>query len=117
MIQTQANGHHRGIQTPEEMMLLLQIFKSQGRFAESVKLLNSETVGINSPIINNDKEFIRLKSFSLASGKLWEESMSFVKSLYTVSEDEQKRKDLLEFDDWVIWNLLLESTRHIGTPE
>ncbi|KAJ6171992.1 N-acetyltransferase B complex non-catalytic subunit [Penicillium chermesinum] len=110
-------SHPRGIQTSEEMMLLLQILKSQGRFAESVKLLNSETVGINSAIINNDKEFTRLKSLNLGAGKLWEESLSFVKSFYTMSDDEKKQKELLEYDDWVIWNLLIESARHIGTPE
>lgn len=113
----QPSNTSRSIQDSEEMMLLLQVLQSQGRFAESVKLLDSESVGIQSQIINNDKEFIRLKTLNLGSGKLWEQSLEFVKDFYSVSDGEEKRKNVLEFDDWVIWNLLIQSARNIGTKE
>ncbi|KAJ5176236.1 uncharacterized protein N7482_002113 [Penicillium canariense] len=106
----------RAIQTSEELRLLLQIYENQGRNAEAVKILDSENVGLTSRIVQNDTAFLGFKASNLAAGKMWEEGMSFVRNLYAVPDDEDKRKALRELDDWNIWNLLVKATENIKTP-
>lgn len=106
----------RAIQKSEEVMLLVKIFESQQRFDEVVKILGSDNVGISSRILQNDKTFLASKAKSLEAGKLWDDAITFVKELYTVPDDEEKRKALPELDDWVIWNLLVEAVKNIDTP-
>ena len=109
-------SHPRAIQTSEELNLLIKIYESQKRFDEAVKILNNENVGIGSRILQNDQAFVGFKASNLGAAKLWDEAISFVKSLYTIPEIEEKRKALLELDDWSIWSLLVEATRGIDTP-
>ncbi|KAJ5556414.1 hypothetical protein N7494_000329 [Penicillium frequentans] len=106
----------RAIQKSEEVMLLVKIFESQQRFDEVVKILGSNNVGISSRILQNDKTFLASKAKSLEAGKLWDDAITFVKELYTVPDDEEKRKALPELDDWVIWKLLVEAVKNIDTP-
>ncbi|KAJ5673827.1 hypothetical protein N7462_009266 [Penicillium macrosclerotiorum] len=105
----------RAIQTSEELLLLIKIYEAQGRFDEVVKTLDSENLGLSSRIVQNDTAFLGFKASNLGAGKMWEEAISFVKSLYTVPDNEEKRKALREIDDWNIWNLLVEATRHVKT--
>lgn len=97
-------------------MLLVKILESQQRFDEVVKILGSDNVGISSRILQNDKTFLASKAKNLEAGKLWDDAVTFVKELYTVPDDEEKRKSLPELDDWVIWNLLVEAVKNIDTP-
>lgn len=97
-------------------MLLVKIFESQKRFADIVKILSSANVGIGSRICQNDTEFVTLKAMNLGAAKLWEEGIAFVKERYSIPEDEEKRKELRDLDDWNIWNLLTEAVKHTDTP-
>ncbi|KAJ5915147.1 Cytoskeleton organization protein (Dec1) [Penicillium verhagenii] len=105
----------RAIQKSEEMVLLVRILESQQRFHEIVKILDSNNVGINSRICQNDRTFLGSKATSLGSAKLWDDAITFVKEIFTVS-DEEKRNSLRELDDWIIWNLLIEAEKNTHTP-
>ncbi|KAJ5896158.1 uncharacterized protein N7473_005557 [Penicillium subrubescens] len=106
----------RAIQTSEELRLLIKIYEAQGRNAEIVKILDSENLGLKSRIVQNDTAFLGYKSHNLSSSKMWEEGISFVRELYTVPDDKEKLKALRELDDWSIWNLLVQGTKHSNTP-
>ena len=114
--QDQLLSQPRAIQKSEEVLLLVKIFESQQRFDEVVKILGSDNVGISSRILQNDKTFLSSKAKNLEAGKLWDDAITFVKELYTVPDDEEKRKALPELDDWIIWNLLVEAVKNIDTP-
>ncbi|KAJ5725716.1 uncharacterized protein N7483_007073 [Penicillium malachiteum] len=102
----------RAIQNSEELLLLIKIFESQGRSAEIVKILNSQNVGISSPICQNDAHFKSLMAHHLGAANLWEEAITFVKEDYKI--DENGRKD--PEDNFVIWELLIKAVKHYDTP-
>lgn len=114
--QTDLLSHPRSIHTTEELYLLYKIFYTQGRHAEAVKILDSENVGISSRILKNDMTFVLCKVESLTSAELWEDSLSYAKSLLTVSDNEEEQNSLQQYDDWEVWQLLTNATRHINTP-
>ncbi|KAJ5647149.1 hypothetical protein N7490_003521 [Penicillium lividum] len=113
---TQLLSQPRAIQKSEEVMLLVNIFESQKRFDEVVKILDSDNVGINSNICQGDRTFLGIKARNLGAAKLWDNAISFVKDIYTVPEEEEKRKALGELDDWNIWNLLIQAVQNNDTP-
>jgi N-terminal acetyltransferase B complex non-catalytic subunit len=106
----------RAIQTSEELRLLIKIYEAQGRNAEIVNILDSENLGLKSRIVQNDTAFLGYKAVNLGFSKMWEEGISFVRGLYTVPDDKEKLKALRELDDWSIWNLLVQGTKHSNTP-
>lgn len=110
-------SHPRAIQTAEEVLLLIKIFESQGRYDEAVKALERENVGLSSSIVQNDQTFVSLKLNNLGAAKLWEEGISFAQSILAVPDDPNEQKALQERDDWSAWNLLSRATRELGNPE
>jgi hypothetical protein len=113
LLQTELLSPPRAIQTAEELLLVVRILESQGRWTEIVQILDSENAGLNSRIVNNDRIFTLVKVISLRSAELWEEGHSYVKSLLAVSEDEAERRTLHERDDWKYWNLLILAVRRL----
>lgn len=116
-LQTDLLSYPRAIHNPEEMYLLFRIFEKQDRHAEAVKILDSENVGLKSRILQNDWIFILCKISCLKSGGLWEDGVSFVKSLLTVPDDEKGQKAIQQYDDWEVWYLLMKAGRFNKTPE
>ena len=94
----------------------MKIFQSQQRYAEIVKILDSENVGITSRIVQNDWSFIGTKLESLKNAGMWAEGLSYAKSLLAVPEDEAGHEALKERDDWAVWNLLVTAAENIN-PE
>ena len=107
----------RAIQNAEELLLLAKIFESQGRHSELVNILNSETVGISSRIIQNDWSFVGEKLSSLEKAQMWTEGLSYTKSLLAIPNTEDERKALQEYDDWAVWSLLVAAVRNINNQE
>lgn len=112
--QNQLLSHPRAIQTSEELLLLIQIFESQGRHTEIVKILDSANLGIASRIVQNDWSMIRAKLLSLEEAKLWNEGISYTKELLPLSNDQSARKSAQEHDDWAAWNILVTATRNLN---
>ncbi|KAL1858493.1 hypothetical protein Plec18170_002692 [Paecilomyces lecythidis] len=104
----------RAVQTAEELLLLIKIFEKQDRYAEIVKILDSENLGIKSRIVQNDWSFVRSKIIGLENAQLWDDGAAFAKSLLSGSEDSIALK---ESDDWAVWNLLLSATQNAGKKE
>lgn len=81
-----------------------------------MKILDSENIGLGSRILRNDQAFVNLKAENIGASRMWEEGISFAKEVLSIPDDEEKHKSLSELDDWKIWNLLIESTRHSNAP-
>lgn len=107
----------RAIQTTEELLLLTQILESQERFSEIVKILDSETLGIGSRIVQNDWTFVGAKLYSLEKAGMWTEGLKYAKSLLAIPNSEEEKKALQERDDWSVWKLLIASVRNINSLE
>jgi N-terminal acetyltransferase B complex non-catalytic subunit len=90
--------------------LLLKILETQRQHGEVVKILESENLGVNSQIVRGDRTFHGLMVDNLLlADNMWDRAFSYVQSLYTVPDDEDGQKKLLELDEWKIWNLLYQS--------
>lgn len=105
----------RAIQTAEELILLIKIFQAQGRDDEILKILDSDNLGLNSRLVQNDWFFIREKIFSLERAEKWASGLEYAKALLNMPEEDEAAKKLLqERDDWGVWSLLLTSTKKLG---
>ncbi|KAI5282926.1 hypothetical protein KEM54_002465 [Ascosphaera aggregata] len=103
----------RAIQNSEELLLLVRIFETQGRFVETAETLNSKTLGTDSQVAQGDWIFTQERLRSLEKAKLWEELLRTAKQLLTLPEGDS---DSISFnseerDDWEVWQGLLRSTR------
>ena len=98
-------------------MLLVRIFESQGRHAEIIKILDSDNLGINSRIIQNDWSFVGVKLSNLEKAKMWTEGLLYAKELLAIPSSEEERKAIQERDDWAVWHLLVTATQKIDTAE
>lgn len=110
----------RAIQTSEELSLLIRIFESQDRYGEVVTLLNTENLGVESRIAQNDWSFVRAKISNLEKAGLWEEGISFTRELLSLPDEAEENgnaKGIQEKDDWCVWKLLLSATEKLGNPE
>jgi N-terminal acetyltransferase B complex non-catalytic subunit len=108
----------RAIQNQEELFLLLKIFQSQNRNDEILKILDSENLGLNSRIVQNDWFFVREKILCLGRSEKWTEGLDFAQGFLSVPDEDEKAKALLkERDDWEVWSLLLSSAKKINTEE
>lgn len=107
----------RAIQTPEELLLLVKVYESQGRYSEIAKLMDSENLGVNSRVVQNDMSFIGVKLGSLERASMWTEGLSYAKSLLSIPEDEAGQKALDERDDWGVWSMVVVPTQNINDSE
>ncbi|KAL3437638.1 N-acetyltransferase B complex non catalytic subunit-domain-containing protein [Aspergillus tetrazonus] len=107
----------RAIQSAEELLLLVKIFESQGRHAEIIKILDSDNLGINSRIIQNDWSFVGVKLSNLEKAEMWTEGLLYAKELLAIPSSEEERKAIQERDDWAVWHLLVTATQKIDTAE
>ncbi|BCR92013.1 MDM20/NAA25 family protein [Aspergillus chevalieri] len=107
----------KAIQTTEELLLLVKILETQDRHSEIVKLLDSESLGLNSPVVQNDWTFVGTKVDGLEKAGMWTEGLVYAKNLLAIPSDENEKKALQERDDWAVWNLLVASVRNINNAE
>ncbi|EEH47984.2 uncharacterized protein PADG_04068 [Paracoccidioides brasiliensis Pb18] len=110
----------RAIQTSEELFLLIKIFNTQESYEEIVHLLNSQNLGVESRIAQNDWSFVSAKIASLENAGLWDEALSFTRELLSLPNELANGSAAAaaqEKDDWLVWSLLLKSTEKSGKKE
>ncbi|KAI5309023.1 hypothetical protein KEM55_004273 [Ascosphaera atra] len=103
----------RAVKTSEELLLLVKIFETQGRYVEIAETLGSKSTGIESKIAQGDWTFVQERIASLRKAHLWEELLRTTKELLALpeGEDEKPAFDPEERDDWKVWQGLLEATK------
>ncbi|WEW61277.1 hypothetical protein PRK78_006767 [Emydomyces testavorans] len=111
----------RAIQTGEELSLMIKIYGQQGRYDDIVNLLNSQHLGVNSRIAQNDWSFVTTKLATLGKAGLWEQGLSFAKELLSLPDElgdgEKIPASYEEKDDWQVWDLLLTAAEKLHRDE
>ena len=91
----------KAIMEPEEIALLAQVFNSTGHVAETVKLLQGQSLNMASRIGRLDPQLIlSLLLESLEASRQWDEAFSVCHDLLSKSEHQSDDR---------IWNLWLTS--------
>lgn len=98
-------------------MLLVKIFEHQGCYGEVVKILDSENLGLDSRVVQNEWSFVGTKLFNLEKAQMWTEALAYTRSLLAIPTNESERKALQERDDWAVWQILIAAARNINTKE
>lgn len=94
---------------------MIQIYESQGKFDEVVKILDSPNLGLSSRIVQNEWSFVAAKLNNLRKTEKWADSLAYARELLTMPEDDSEAQKLLkERDDWQVWESLLSATRNIN---
>ncbi|KEF53835.1 uncharacterized protein A1O9_10237 [Exophiala aquamarina CBS 119918] len=99
--QEQNHASGKEISTPEEVALLAEILNSNGRAADTVKLLQSETLNLESKIGKKDPQLtLSLLLDAFEASEQWEEARSFCSQLLSKPENQS---------DGRIWTLWLKA--------
>ncbi|KAJ4505984.1 hypothetical protein HRR83_008499 [Exophiala dermatitidis] len=104
--QKEGQGPGKSISTPEEVALLVQVLNSTGRSAEAVKLLQGDSVGMESTAGKKDPQLVL--SLLLESMKLseqWDQARSWSHGLLSQPEYQSDNR---------IWHLWLEAQSRLS---
>ncbi|KAI9839626.1 MAG: hypothetical protein M1819_002252 [Sarea resinae] len=115
----------RAVQTPDELQLLISIYRKQGYFKEALSILDSENLGIFSPVAKGDWSFVREKLEILGIQNLWQEKWEFCKKLlddvwrrrYEAGNETSSSNTFVRDDDLRLWQGMLLASKHIQTGE
>ena len=109
----------------EDLLLLLRVYRSQGKFLAALNVLDDDHAGIFSRIGNKAWQLVRHKIELLELNGQWQELWQFCKMVLSGSHP----KALLQRststnsafgkmgDDWAIWSRLVIATNQICTDE
>lgn len=109
----------------EDLLLLLRVYQSQGRFQEALDVLDDDRAGIFSRIGNKSWQLVRHKVELLELNGQWQELWQFCrkvlsgshpKALFPKSTSTNSAFGRMG-DDWAIWSRLIIATNQICTDE
>ena len=115
----------RAISTLEDLLLLIRVYRAQGRFAEAAVIARDSRTGLESPVGRNSWELIRLLIELLELSHHWTDLWQLCQQLLIDARDNSLdgRFHLIHFpfgklgDDWRVWQALIEASSNIGTEE
>lgn len=113
----------RAIQTLEELLLLLAIYKHQGYVREALAVLDSSNLGILSTVGKSNWSLVREKLDLLEEAGMWQEEWDYCRTLLENAQPRNKKDgtehnlDALasQGDDWRLWTGLIVSSQEIAT--
>jgi len=115
----------RAIQGPNDLQLLVEVYRHQGRYEEALSILNDPDVGISSKIGQFSWELLRERINLYELCESWEELWhSCFELLIRAGPDEDPSPKLTQAidagmfgNDWVVWAALIKASSHIRTQE
>ena len=115
----------RAINNVEDLLLLVRIYRSQGRYPDAIAIIRNSRFGMESPIGRNSWELIRQLIELLELNHQWDISWKLCQHLlidaredYTGRQLHPSRYPFGKFgDDWKVWQALVTATSNIGTQE
>jgi len=113
----------RAIQTLEELLLLLAIYKHQGYVREALAILDSPSLGILSTVGKSNWSLVREKLDLLEEAGMWQEEWEYCRTLLQNAhprnnkDNTEPNPDALasQGDDWRLWTGLVVSSQKIAT--
>ncbi|MCJ1464356.1 hypothetical protein MMC07_002969 [Pseudocyphellaria aurata] len=120
-----ASSTIRALDSVEDILLLLKVYRSQEKFAEALKVLDDPLTGITSRLGSNSWELVRQKIELYELCNLWSEEWRFCADLLNDAHpnnlQDMSRSPNYPFgkfgDDWKVWVGLLSAMKMIDTNE
>lgn len=120
-----ASSTVRALDTVEDILLLLRVYRTQQKYAEALKVLDDPLTGITSRLGSNSWELVRQKIELYALCNQWSEEWRFCAELLNDAHPDSlqntSRSPNYPFgkfgDDWKVWVGLLSATEMIETNE
>ena len=115
----------RAINTLEDLLLLVRIYRAQGRYSEAITIVRSSRTGIESSLGRNSWELIRQLIELLELSHQWEVLWKLCQQLLIDARDDSTERQfrLAHYpfgklgDDWKVWQALVAASSNIGTQE
>ena len=115
----------RAISTLEDILLLIRVYRAQGKYAEAAAFAKDSDVGIESPLGRNSWELVRLLIEMLELSHKWMESWQLCQQLLVDARDSsyERRFEMTRYsfgklgDDWKVWQAFITANSRIGNPE
>ena len=115
----------RAINTLEDLLLLIRVYRAQGRSSEAAAIARDSRTGMESPLGRNSWELVRQLIELLELSRQWIELWQLCQQLLVDARDNllDRRFHLTHFafgklgDDWKVWQALITANSNIGTQE
>jgi len=115
----------RAIRGPDDLQLLVEVYRHQGRYKEALSILNDPDIGISSKLGQSSWELIRERIKLYELSELWEELwQSCCDLLLRAGPDGNKSAEHAQpvdagmfGNDWVVWAAMIRASSKIRTQE
>ena len=115
----------RAINALEDLLLLVRVYRAQGRYSEAAAIVRDSRTGMESPPGRNSWELVRQLIELLELSHQWAELWQICQQLLVDARDEfsERRFHLKHYlfgkfgDDWKVWQALITASTNIGTQE
>ena len=113
----------RAISTLEDLLLLIRVYRAQGRFSEAAVIARDSRSGLESPVGRNSWELARQLIDLLELSHQWTELWQLCQQLLVDARDNSLdgRFHLTHFhfgklgDDWRVWQAFITASNSLGT--
>ena len=113
----------RTISTLEDLLLLIRVYRAQGRFSEAAVIARESRSGLESPVGRNSwelaRQLIELLELSHQWTELWQLCQQLLVDARNNSLDGRFHLIHLSFgklgDDWRVWQALIKASNGLGS--
>ena len=113
----------RAISTLEDLLLLIRVYRAQGRFSEAAVIARDSRSGLVSPVGRNSWELARQLMELLELSHQWTDLWQLCQQLLVDARDNSHdgRFHLIHFpfgklgDDWRVWQAFITASNSLGT--
>lgn len=115
----------RAINNLEDLLLLIRVYRAQGRYSEATAIVRDSRTGMESPLGRNSwdlaRQLIELLELSHQWIELWQLCQQLLVDARDNSTERQFHLTHYPFgklgDDWKVWQALINASSSIGTQE
>ena len=115
----------RAINTLDDLLLLIRIYRVQGRYSEAAAIVRDSRTGMESPLGRNSWDLARQLIELLELSHQWTDLWQLCQQLLVDARDNstERKSHLTHYpfgklgDDWKVWQALITASRNIGTQE
>lgn len=115
----------RAINTLEDVLLLVRVYRAQGKYSEAATIVKDSRTGMESPPGRNSWELVRqlieLLQLSNQWVELWQLCQQLLIDARNISAEKQFHLTYHPFgklgDDWTVWQALVTASSNIDSQE
>lgn len=115
----------RAINTLQDLLLLVRVYRAQGKHSEAAAIVRDSRTGMESPLGRNSWELVRQRIDLLGLSHQWTELWQLCQQLLidARAQSTERQFHLTHYpfgklgDDWKVWQALITSSTNIDTQE